>query len=171
MSSFRKTRELGTAVAAGLIVGGAVATLLSITEFPYAPPVGAFIGGAIGAYVLYSKMANSTLAGALSGLLSLPFFLGLSQILLIFEVIPMPSGPQPSLAELQSAVVVIALMDLLAGAVAGSMLGAVHHPPSAPTETVPLGGYPPGQVKYCVQCGAQIPAGSLTCPHCNAKQP
>lgn len=27
-----------------------------------------------------------------------------------------------------------------------------------------------GQVRYCVQCGAQLPAGTLVCPYCNAKQ-
>jgi Zn-dependent protease/predicted transcriptional regulator len=29
----------------------------------------------------------------------------------------------------------------------------------------------PGQVRYCVQCGGQIPAGTPICPHCNARQP
>lgn len=29
----------------------------------------------------------------------------------------------------------------------------------------------PAQVRYCVQCGGQIPAGTPICPHCNAKQP
>jgi Zn-dependent protease/predicted transcriptional regulator len=28
-----------------------------------------------------------------------------------------------------------------------------------------------GQVRYCVQCGGQLPAGTAICPHCNAKQP
>jgi Zn-dependent protease len=27
-----------------------------------------------------------------------------------------------------------------------------------------------GQIRYCVQCGAQLPAGTLVCPYCNAKQ-
>jgi len=27
------------------------------------------------------------------------------------------------------------------------------------------------QVRYCIQCGAQLPFGTLTCPHCNATQP
>jgi len=27
------------------------------------------------------------------------------------------------------------------------------------------------QVQYCIQCGAQLPLGSGTCPHCNAAQP
>ena len=29
----------------------------------------------------------------------------------------------------------------------------------------------PGQAKYCVQCGAQLPVDAEICPHCNAKQP
>lgn len=28
-----------------------------------------------------------------------------------------------------------------------------------------------GQVRYCVQCGAQLPFGTITCPYCNATQP
>ena len=168
--SISKTHELGTSVAIGMVIGGFVATLLSIPDFPFSAPVGAFVGGACAAYVLYQKIGPSTLAGALSGLLSLPFFLGLSQILVIFEVIPIPPGPQPTMVELQSAVVAITLMDLLAGAIAGSMLGAVRHrqpPPPEPATMLRA----PGQVKYCVQCGAQLPPGSVACPHCGARQP
>jgi len=36
--------------------------------------------------------------------------------------------------------------------------------------TIAAGPSPP-QVRYCIQCGAQLPAGTLTCPHCNAAQP
>jgi len=165
-----KSRELGSGVAVGLVAGGVVATILSITNFPFSAPVGAFVGGAVSAYVIYSKIGPATLAGALAGLLSLPFFLGLSQVFVIFGIIPIPPGPQPTMAELQSVVVAITLMDILAGAVAGSILGAVRHPPP-PAATTPIPGYPPDQVKYCVQCGAQFPRGTLTCPHCGAKQP
>lgn len=28
----------------------------------------------------------------------------------------------------------------------------------------------PGQVRYCVQCGGQLPIGAPICPHCSAKQ-
>jgi len=28
-----------------------------------------------------------------------------------------------------------------------------------------------GQARYCIQCGAQLPLGSTTCPYCSAKQP
>ena len=162
--------ELGTGIAVGLIVGGLLATVLSIVDIPFTAPVGAFVGGALAAYVTYDKIGPSTLAGALSGLLSLPFFLGLSQVFVIFEIIPIPPGPQPTMAELQSAVVAITLMDILAGAVAGSILGAVRHPPT-PLAATTLPTYPPGQAKYCVQCGAQLPPGILTCPHCGARQP
>jgi Zn-dependent protease/predicted transcriptional regulator len=33
------------------------------------------------------------------------------------------------------------------------------------------GAFPPGQVRYCVQCGAQLPLGTLVCPFCGARQP
>jgi len=29
----------------------------------------------------------------------------------------------------------------------------------------------PAAVQYCIQCGAQLPIGTKTCPHCNAAQP
>jgi CBS domain-containing protein len=29
----------------------------------------------------------------------------------------------------------------------------------------------PPQMRYCIQCGAQLPIGTTTCPHCNATQP
>jgi len=165
-----KSRELGTGIAVGLIAGGLVATVLSIGDLPFSAPVGALIGGALAAYVIYDKIGPATLAGALAGLLSLPFFLGLSQVFVIFGIIPIPPGPQPTMAELQSAVVAITLMDVLAGAVAGSILGAIRHPPPPSTAT-PLQNLPPGQAKYCVQCGAQLPSGTPTCPHCGARQP
>jgi len=28
-----------------------------------------------------------------------------------------------------------------------------------------------GQVRYCIQCGAQLPSQTVTCPHCGANQP
>ena len=165
-----KSRELGTGIAVGLIAGGVVATVLNSVNLPLGPPVGAFVAGALAAYVIYGKIGPATLAGALAGLLSLPFFLGLSEVLLIFGIIPMPAGPQPTMAVLQSEVVAITLMDILAGAVAGSILGAVRHPPP-PSVATPLPNLPLGQAKYCVQCGAQLPSGTLSCPHCGARQP
>jgi ribosomal protein L40E len=171
--SAAKKHEIGTGVAIGLVVGGVVATALGAVELPFAAPVGALIGGFCGAYVIYGKVGPSAGVGALSGILSLPFFLGLSEILLVFGVVQLPSAPQPSLAELQSLVVVIALEDVLAGAVGGSILGAVRRqtvlPSEAPETTMQK--QPSGQVMYCIQCGAQLPSGNLTCPHCGVKQP
>jgi hypothetical protein len=171
MPSKSNKRELGTGVAIGLVVGGVIATVLSTTEMPFSAPVGAFIGGACGAYVVYDRIGPSTIAGALSGVLSLPFFLGLSQIFAIFEIIPIPAGPLPALKDLQSAIVVIMLLNILAGAVGGSILGAVRHPTTLPSEAITIPKSPTGEVKYCVQCGAQLPTGNATCPHCGAKQP
>ena len=37
-----------------------------------------------------------------------------------------------------------------------------------PSQQIPRA---PDQFRYCVQCGAQLPAGTLTCPHCNVQQP
>ena len=164
-----KSRELGSGVAAGLVAGGLVATVLSVVNFSFAAPVGAAVAGGVAAYVVYAKIGPATLAGALAGLLSLPFFLGLSYVCVVFGIMPIPPGPQPTMAELQTAVIAITLFDVLAGAMAGSILGAVHHPPKAPA--TPVSTYPPEQAKYCVQCGAQFPRGTLTCPHCGAKQP
>jgi hypothetical protein len=165
-----KSRELGTGIAVGLIAGGVLASVLSIFNFPLSAPVGAFAAGALAAYVIYDKIGPATLGGAFAGLLSLPFYLGLSQVFVIFEIIPIPPGPQPTMAELQSAVVAITLMDIVAGAVAGSILGAVHHPPP-PSVATPLPTFPPEQAKYCVQCGAKMTPGTLTCPQCGARQP
>jgi hypothetical protein len=166
-----KSHDLGTGVLVGLVVGGLVSSVLSIANVTYSGPIGGFIGGALAAYIMYTKIAQASLAGALAGILSLPFFLGVSQILVIFEVIPLPPGPQPSFAELQSAVVAISLMNLLAGGVGGSILGMVRHPPMVPPTTQQTIPGVPGQTKYCVQCGAQFPSGTVLCPHCGARQP
>ena len=168
--SVAKSRELGTGVLAGAILGGLVSSLLSIGNVTYAAPIGGFVAGASAAYVIYAKMGHASLAGVLAGVLSLPFFLGLTQILVIFEVIPLPSGAQPSFAELQGAVVAITLMNLLAGGVGGSILGMVRHPPMTPPPQTVVAGVPI-QNTYCVQCGAHFPLGTILCPQCGAKQP
>lgn len=168
--SAAKSRELGTGVLAGLVLGGLVSSVLSIGNVSYSAPIGGFIAGACAAYIVYAKIGPASLAGALAGLLSLPFFLGVSQILVIFGVIPLPTGTQPSLTELQGAVVAITLMNLLAGGVGGSILGMVRHPPMTPPPEAIIPGVP-GQTKYCVQCGAQFPSGTVLCPQCGAKQP
>lgn len=166
-----KSRELGTAALGGCVVGGLVAVILSMSDLPFSTAIGAFIGGVAAAYLLYGKITQAALAGALSGVLTTPFFLGVSQILIIFELIPLPSGQPPPLSVLQTAVVVIVLMNLVAGTVGGVLFGAVHHPSAALPPPPPPPGYSTAQVRYCVQCGAQLPAGTQICPHCNAKQP
>jgi hypothetical protein len=169
-----KTRELGTATLAGLIVGAVLSMILGVANVTVYSAIGSFIGGIVAAYFLRGKLSQAVIAGALSGLLGTPFLLGLSDILAIFGLIPTPSGPTPSLADLQSVVLIIAGMDLVAGAAGGVVLGALHHPPgSVPSTTTPLpaAGMAPVQVRYCVQCGAQLPSGALICPQCNARQP
>jgi hypothetical protein len=70
--------------------------------------------------------------------------------------------------------VLVVLMDLVAGAVGGAVFGAAYHPHGEVTPLPPAPsalGAPSAQLRYCVQCGAQLPAGATTCPQCNAKQP
>ena len=168
------SREFGTATLGGLIVGGVISSVLGIADVSISSAIGALVGGAFAAYLLHGKVGQAAAAGALSGLLSTPFLLGLEQILAIFELIPIPSGPQPSMADLQGAVAVIVLMDLVAGAAGGAVFGAAYHPPREVTPLSPSPssvGAPSAQVRYCVQCGAQLPVGATICPQCNAKQP
>lgn len=153
-------------------MGGLASVLLTMVELAFAPFIGAFLGGIVAAYILYGKVGQASLAGAISGILSTPFSLGLSDILVIFELIPIPAGPAPTLEELQAAVVVVFGINFVAGAVGGSLLGLVRRPVAVPPPPPPPSpGQVPGQSRYCVQCGAQMPAGTLICPHCNARQP
>ncbi len=173
-----KPRELGTAILGGSVVGAILISILGIANLPLYSAIGAFVGGIIAAYLLRGKVGQAVTAGALSGLIGTPFFLGFSDILAIFNLVPTPSGPTPSLADLQLAVALIAGMDLVAGAAGGAVLGAAYHPPkvltpmpaqpSAPGAPV---GQVGGQVRYCVQCGAQLPTGATICPQCGGKQP
>jgi hypothetical protein len=57
------------------------------------------IGGVVAAYLLHGKVGQAATAGALAGLLGTPFIFGIEQILAIFEVLPIPPGPTPSMAE------------------------------------------------------------------------
>jgi hypothetical protein len=169
-----KTRDLWTAVLAGVIVTGVLTALLEAASLtpPLSDAIGAFVGGAIAAYVLYGKVGQATAAGALAGIIGTPFYLGVSEILFIFGVIPTPSGPTPALSVLQEAVVIILGIDLVSGAMGATVAGAVHHPPPetiAPPPQISPGTVP--QTRYCVQCGAQLPPGAVVCPHCNARQP
>jgi uncharacterized membrane protein YjjB (DUF3815 family) len=169
-----KTRDLWTAVLAGVIVTGVLTALLEAASLtpPLSDAIGAFVGGAIAAYVLYGKVGQATAAGALAGIIGTPFYLGVSEILFIFGIIPTPSGPTPALSVLQEAVVIILGIDLVSGAMGATVAGAVHHPPPetiAPPPQISPGTVP--QTRYCVQCGAQLPPGAVVCPHCNARQP
>jgi len=169
-----KTRDLWTAVLAGVIVTGVLTALLEAASLtpPLSDAIGAFVGGAIAAYVLYGKVGQATAAGALAGIIGTPFYLGVSEILFIFGIIPTPSGPTPALSVLQEAVVIILGIDLVSGAMGATVAGAVHHAP--PEQIAPPPQITPGtipQTRYCVQCGAQLPPGALVCPHCNARQP
>ncbi len=169
-----KSRDIWAATLSGLIVGGLVESALSVVSNSlFSLVIGAFVGGIVAAYVLYGKVPQAAAAGALAGILGTPFFLGVSQILFIFEVIPAPSGPTPPVSELQSPIVFLLALNVLAGTVGGTLASAVRHPvqetgPVQPSGA-PLGA--PLQARYCVQCGAQLPVGAVICPHCNARQP
>jgi ribosomal protein L40E len=170
-----KNRDLWAATLVGVLVTGILTALLETTGLtpPISDGAGAFVGGAVAAYVLHGKVSQATTAGALSGVLGTPLYLGVSEILYIFGAIPTPSGPTPPLSELQVAVLIIFAIDLVAGVFGGAVVGAMRHPheetavlqqPQAMTS-------PAGQNKYCIQCGAQLPPGAVVCPHCNARQP
>lgn len=169
-----KSRDLWTAVLAGTVVTGVLTAILEAATLtpPYSSTVGAFVGGAVAALVLYGKVGQATAAGALSGALGTPFYLGVSEILFIFGVIPTPSGPSPPMSELQVAVVIILGINVVTGTIGGSLLGAIRHPPAE--AVMPPAQVTPGtvsQVRYCVQCGAALPTGAVVCPQCNARQP
>lgn len=171
---FNKTRELWSATLVGVVVTGVLTAVLEAGGLtpPISDGAGAFVGGAVAAYVLYGKIGQATAAGALSGVLGTPFYLGVSEILFIFGIIPTPSGPTPPLSELQVAVVIIVAIDFIAGVFGGTIVGAMHHPHEVPV-MVPQQ-IQPGtitQTRYCIQCGAQLPPGAVVCPHCNARQP
>jgi Family of unknown function (DUF5518) len=172
---FVKNRDLWAATLVGVVVTGILTALLETAGLtpPVSDGAGAFIGGAAAAYVLRGKVSQAITAGALSGVLGTPLYLGASEILYIFGAIPTPAGPTPPLSELQVAVAIIFGIDLVAGVFGGAVAGAMRHP----HEVVPVLQQPQamtgptGQPKYCIQCGAQLPLGAVVCPHCNARQP
>jgi hypothetical protein len=168
-----KSRELWASALVGVVVTGVLTAFLEAGGLtpPISDGIGAFVGGAAAAYVLYGKIGQASLAGALSGVLGTPFYLGMSEILFIFGLIPAPTGPTPPLSELQMAVVAIVGINVMAGVVGGSMVGAIRHPHAEPISQAQVLPASAPQTKYCVQCGAQLPSGTLVCPHCNARQP
>jgi hypothetical protein len=171
---YAKSRDVWAATLTGVVVGGIIEAALSVlNDSIFIIAAGAFVGGVVAAYVLYGKIGQAAVAGILAGVLVTPFFLGLSQILAIFEVIPTPSGPTPPMSELQVVVAFIFMTNLVAGVVGGALGGAIRH--RKPELEHPATVAPPGaavaQARYCVQCGAQLPTGAVICPHCSARQP
>jgi hypothetical protein len=167
-----KSRELGTAVLGGVVVGGGLAALLSIASPQFAPILGPAVGGGVAAYLLYGKLVDGAKAGVLSAILGYPFFFGLIYIMFIYGVYVPPSGPTPPLAEIQAGMQVEFLLNVVLGTVGGVVVSAARRPSEAlvaPTQA-PMSSVP-GQPRYCVQCGAQLPAGTVICPHCGARQP
>ena len=175
-ASAREPRELGTAVLGGLVVGAVLSSLLGVADVPFYFAAGAFVGGVVAAYLLHGKLVQATLAGALAGVAGTPFLLGLSDMLVIFGLIPNSSEPAPSLAELQLIVGIIFLFNLIVGALGGLMVGAAYRGPiqSPATVDTPKSAWPgtvSGTSRFCVQCGASLSSGVVVCPHCGAKQP
>jgi hypothetical protein len=167
-----KNREVGTAAFGGLIVGGALTAVLGITDLPLVSALGALIGGGIAAYLLYGKIGQGAMAGVLSAIFGYPFSIGIVYILLIFGVYTPPSGPTPAMSVIQTGVIVEFLLNLVAGAVGGVIVSSVRRPSSALEASAEMPVSPGlGQSRYCVQCGAQLQAGTLICPHCGARQP
>jgi ribosomal protein L40E len=169
-----KSRDLWAGTLAGVVVTGVLTAVLEAAGLtpPLSDGAGAFVGGAVAAYVLYGKISQAATAGALTGIIGTPLYLGVSEILYIFGVIPTPSGPTPALSELQFAVVVILGIDLVVGVMGATFVGAMRHPrEETPALQQQAMTSPVVQNRYCVQCGAQLPPGALVCPHCNARQP
>lgn len=169
-----KSRDFWAATFCGLVVGGVIAAVLGVVvDPPISTASGALVGGAVAAYVLRGKVNQAAATGALASILAIPFFLGLLEIFLVFEVIPNPTGPTPPLSQLQQAVAFILLTNIVAGAFGGAIGGSVHRRGAEPAiqQPIPSPGTGPPQVKYCVQCGAQLHGGEAVCPHCNARQP
>jgi len=168
-----KNRNLWAATLVGVVVTGILTAVLEAGGLtpPASDGIGAFVGGAAAAYVLYGKVTEATTAGALSGVLGTPFYLGVSEILYIFGVIPSPAGPTPPLSELQVAVAIIFGLDLVAGVFGSAVVGGIRRPHeevAAPQQQAVIGPVPQ---RYCIQCGAPLPAGAVVCPQCNARQP
>jgi ribosomal protein L40E len=163
-----KNRDLWAATLVGVVVTGVLTAVMEAAGLP--PPtsdgIGAFVGGAAAAYALYGKVGQAAAAGALSGGLGLPFYIGMYEILIIAGVIPMPAQTNPPLSQLQVVFAFILVIDL------GAVVGAMRHPreeaAALQQQALPS---PVAQNKYCIQCGAQLPAGAVVCPHCNARQP
>lgn len=167
-----KSREIGTSALGGLVVGGLLSSSFGLGDLPFATALGALIGGSVAAYLLYGKIGQAAVAGALAGILSYPFSLGIVLIFFVFGLYTPPSGPTPPPSVVQAGVLVEVVMSLVSGAVGAVVLGTVRRPrPEAALPPPPPVGVAPGQVRYCVQCGAQLPAGALVCPHCSARQP
>ena len=168
-----KTRELGTATLAGLVVGAVLSMILGVANAPVYSAIGSFIGGIVAAYFLRGKLSQAVIAGALSGILGTPFLLGLSDILAIFGLIPTPPDRH------RRSLICRCCFDHCGDGSCcrcgrrGCPRSANHPPGSVPSTPTPLpaAGMAPVQVRYCVQCGAQLPSGALICPQCNARQP
>jgi len=163
---------LGAALV-GVVIGGVLTAVLDIIPLPLSNAVGAFVGGAVAAYVLHGKVGQATRAGALSGVIGMPFYLGVAQVLYVFGAYP-PQTTTPPMSQLQLEVVIILLMNLALGTFGGFLVGAARRAqPETPQTLQPMTSGPPttAQPRYCVQCGAQLPAGAVVCPQCNARQP
>ena len=169
-----KSRDLWTGTLVGVVVTGILTAILEAAGLtaPISNGVGAFVGGAVAAYVLYGKVSQATTAGALSGVIGTPLYVGVEEILYIFGLFPTPSGPTPARSELQAAVMIIFTIDMVAGVFGSAVVGAMRHPhEEAAALQQQAVTSPVTQNRYCVQCGGQLPAGALVCPHCNARQP
>ena len=165
------TKDILSATLVGVVVGGVIGALLDIVSFQLSNVVGAFAGGAIAAYVLYGQVHEAARAGVLSGIFGMPFYLGVGEVLYILGAIP-PQTTTPTPSQLQFAVGLLLLTNLAAGAFGSMLIAAIRHPaPEKPSLQPATPGATPEQLRYCVQCGAQLPAGAVVCPHCNARQP
>jgi len=161
-------------VVAGLVVAGIIGVLLEVVEVPLGSVVGAFLGGIVAAWLLYSARGKATAAGFAVGIVAFPLQLSIYIVLLSSGLYspPIPE-PSPTTSEILIALVVTVVLQIFAGSIGGLLGGILHHPPlGAVAPARPhLPPPPPRPEKYCVQCGAGLAEETSVCPACGAKQP
>jgi len=170
-----RTMGMGISVLAGLIVAGILGVILDVTEVPAGSIVGAFAGGLIAAWLLFTRRGRATVAGFVVGVFSFPIQLAVFMALIssgLYTPPPVPEMPESTLLAALAAAIV---MQVIAGAVGGLLGGILHHPaPGAMAVETPrpyIPPPPPRAEKYCIQCGAGLAKETLVCPACGAKQP
>ena len=164
---------MGASVLAGLIVAGVVGVILEVIEVPAGSAAGAFVGGLVAAWLLYTQRGRASVAGFLVGVLSFPVQLSILMALVSSGLYTPPPVPEIPQSVFLTALGLTVLMQVVGGTL-GGLLGAILRHPSPGLVEAPrphLPPPPPRPEKYCVQCGAGLAKETAVCPACGAKQP